>query len=227
MGGLPDKGSGRFLCQRCGWCCQNQLIRVFTVEIRAIIDLLKHKSREDFEDHIASCLAYEGSLNPYDYNFKKRMDMLLSFFEPYEIEVFEGEVALAKTHIINLLPGTMRCVFYNPLSSSCFIYSARPLTCRMFPYDVKEDRLVMINEADKCPGVGLGELVNLSRHRRLSIMCQELLHQEDHVFLEFVRKEGLTRKQGVKSKSHSLSVGRLIDPFVKLGLIPSQKLSEH
>jgi len=218
MGDVPDKGSGRFHCQRCGWCCQNQLIRVFMIEIRAIIDLLNRKSREDFEDHITACLAYEGNLDSYDYNFKRRLDRLLNFFEPYEIEVFEGETTLVKTHVITLLPETMRCVFYNPLSPSCFIYPARPLTCRMFPYEVRENSLVMVDEADKCPGVGIGEAVNLSRHRRLSMMCQRLLHQEDQVFWEFAQRQGLMKKQA--AKSHSLISKRLIDPFVKLGLVP-------
>ena len=226
MGNLPSaREKMRFLCQRCGWCCQNQLIRVFTVEIRAITELLKHKSREEYEDHVTSCLAYEGNLTPYEYNFKRRMGRLLNFTEPYEVEVFEGDVALVKTHVITLLPGSMRCVFYNPPSSSCFIYPARPLTCRMFPFEVKEDRLIMVNETDKCLGVGRGEDINLLRHRRLSRMCQKLLQQEDDIFWEFARKEGLTKKQN--GKPHYTSNCKLIDPFRKLGLIPESSKDKH
>lgn len=216
------RGFERFRCTRCGWCCQNQLISVSTVEIRAIIDFLNRRSREDFENHITACLAFEGSLNHYEFNFRKRVNTLLSFFEPCEVAVFDDEVALAKNHTISLLPETMRCVFYDPPSSSCFIYPARPLTCRMFPYEVKDSNLVMVDEADKCPGIGLGEVVDLRRHRRLSAMCQKLLREDDCEFWEFVRKEGLRRKKDAKAYSPSLRDVKLIDPFVKLGLIPPQ-----
>jgi len=209
---------GRFQCKRCGWCCQNQLISVSTVEIRAIINLMSRRSLEEFEDHITSCLAYENSLNPYALNFKKGLNRLLNFFEPYEIEVFEGDIALAKNHIITLLPKTRICVFYNSLSSSCFIYPARPLTCRMFPYEVEGDQLVMVNEADKCPGIGIGEVVNIRRHRRLSTMCKKLLYEDGHTFWNFVHEEGLTRKGSIKS--YSSCDLKLTDPFIKLGLIP-------
>ena len=215
--GLSGMGSGRLLCQRCGWCCRNQLIRVFTVEIRAIIDFLNHTRWEAFEDHISACLAYEGNLSPYDYNFHKRMEVIRTFFRPYEVEVFEGDLVCVKTHIVALLPETKRCVFYNPLSSSCFIYPARPLTCRMFPYEVKDDRLILINEDDHCPGVGLGEPINLRRHKRLSRMCQQLVHQEDDLFREFVQEKGVRRQ---RNDSYSLETRTVINPFVEKGLIP-------
>jgi Fe-S-cluster containining protein len=223
--GLRGPVSGRFLCQRCGWCCQNQLIRVFTLEIRAILDFLRHQSNEAFEDHISACLAYEGKLSPYDYTFQKRLDVLRAFFRPYEVEFFEGDLIVVKTHVLVLLPETKRCVFYNPLTSACFIYPARPLTCRMFPYEVKDGHLVLINEEDNCPGVGLGDPVNRLRHKRLSLMCQQLLHQEDDLFQAFVRERGLRIAQ--RPPSTSVERRTLINPFVERGLIPALLLNEN
>jgi hypothetical protein len=88
----------------------------------------------------------------------------------------------------------------------------------MFPYEVKEDRLILINEEDKCPGVGLGEPINLLRHKRLSMMCQKLVHQEDELYREFVHEKGLRKKQ--HNDSYSLDKRTLINPFVEKGLIP-------
>ncbi len=217
--GLQGQGADRFHCQRCGWCCHNQLIRVFTVEIQAILAFLRHQAEEAFEDHISACLASEGHLRPYDYLYHQRLAVLRRFYRPYEVECFEGDLLGVKTHVITLLPETRRCVFYNPLTSTCFIYPARPLTCRMFPFEVKDGRLVMINEDDQCPGVGQGAPVNLRRHQRLSRMCQHLVQQEDALFHAFVREQGFHSQP--QPSSLSLETRTVIDPFVERGLIPT------
>ncbi len=216
---LQGQVADRFRCQRCGWCCHNQLIRVFTVEIQAILAFLRQQHEEAFEDHISACLAYEGNLRPYDYLYHQRLDVLRGFFRPYEVECFEGDLLVVKTHVITLLPETRRCVFYNPLTSTCFIYPARPLTCRMFPFEVKDRHLVMINEDDQCPGIGQGTPVNLRRHQRLSQMCQHLVQQEDALFHAFVQERGFHVQP--PPPSPSFDARTLIDPFVECGLIPN------
>jgi len=220
-----NRGSGRLLCRRCGWCCQNQLIGLSTTEMKAITDYLQRKSREELEDHIVSCLASEGTLEQYELGWEKRRERVFNFFEPCEVILFD-KTTVVKTHVIRLLPESRRCVFHNPVSSDCFIYPARPLTCRMFPYEVEDKRLVMVDETDECPGAGFGERLNLTRHIRLSKMCKELLSRDDAVFWRFVREKALAREGNTVSHqlcdlgSNQLS---LIDPFVELGLIPRQK----
>lgn len=212
------RGSGRLQCRRCGWCCQNQLISVSTVEVRAIIDFLSRRSKEELEDHIVLCLVYEGNIDPYDVRVRERWSDMLNFAVPCEIEFFEGKIALVRTHVVHLLSESKRCVFYNPVSCSCFIYAARPLTCRLFPYDMKDDCLVMVDESDECPGTGRGDLVDFERHRRLSRMCFQLLHDDDIVFWRFAAEKGLTWK---RTKLPPLSTVNLIDPFIELGQIPA------
>lgn len=216
-----DGRAGRHLCKRCGWCCQNQLIGVSTVEIRAIDDFISKRCGEELEDHVISCLAYEGNFNLYGVDFRNRMNDILNFFVPCETELFEGGTALVRTRVIRLLSNSMRCIFNNPVSSSCFIYPARPLTCRMFPYEVENDHLIMVDETDECPGIGLGEVVDIRRHRRLSAMCKQLLHEDNDVFWRFVREKGLMWRG--KGKLDSLSAAKLIDPFVELGRIPQAR----
>jgi Fe-S-cluster containining protein len=198
------------------------LIGLSTVEIRAIADYLQRKSREELEDHIVSCLASEGTLDQCELGWEKQIERLFNFFEPCEVIVFD-KTTIVKTHVIKLLPGSRRCVFHNPLSSDCFIYPARPLTCRMFPYEIEEKRLVMVDETDECPGAGFGERLNLTRHIRLSKMCNELLSGDDAVFWRFVQEKALAREG--RTVSHQLyDVGSsqlsLINPFVEVGLVP-------
>jgi Fe-S-cluster containining protein len=217
-----NRGYGRLLCRRCGWCCQNQLIGVSTVEIRAIADYLQRKIPEQVEDHIVSCLAYEGTLSQYELGWEKRRERLTRFFDPCEVIVF-GKTTVVKTHVIQLLQESRRCLFHNPVSSDCFIYPARPLTCRMFPYEVEKERLVMVDETDECPGAGFGEPVNMTHHTRLSKMCRELLTRDDAVFWGFVQEKELTREGSPVSHllhEHRMTHLQLIDPFVELGLIP-------
>lgn len=186
------KASGRLQCTRCGWCCQNQLVSVSTVEIRAITHFLDYKkSRQELEDHAVSCLSYEGGLDPYDFRVKVRLHEMRNFSVQAEVEFFEENTALVRTHVIRLIPDSMRCIFYNPVQSSCLIYPARPLTCRLFPYDVKNNCIVMVDETDKCPGAGQGEPINLQRHIRLNAMCYQLLHDDDILFWKYADHKGL------------------------------------
>ena len=218
---MIDRGRGRLLCRRCGWCCQNQLIGVSTVETRAIIEHLENKTPEEIEKHLVSGLDNGGTLKPHEMTHEKRKERLLSFLDPCEVFVFDGTV-LVKTHVIHLLQKSGRCVFHDPVSSECFVYPARPLTCRMFPYEAKEGFFVMVDETDECPGAGFGEPLNIKRHSRLSKMCLELLSRDDALFWRFVQERAFA-KEG-SARSHRLYEPELtlsfIDPFVELGLIP-------
>jgi len=221
--------NGHLLCRRCGWCCQNQLIGVSTVEIRAINEYLKRKSPEDIEGHVVSCLAFEGVLDRYESAYKKRKQRLFRFFDPCETVVIDGTVVV-KTHVIHLLQESKRCVFYNPLGADCFIYPARPLTCRMFPYEVREGRFVMVDETDECSGAGFGESLCLARHTRLSEMCVELLSRDDHLFRRFVQEKGRADVDSVACRfpyTSELDRLPLIDPFVELGLISGDSNKEE
>jgi Fe-S-cluster containining protein len=218
-----ERGGGRHTCRRCGWCCQNQLIGVSTAEIRAISYHLKRKPQGQLENHIMSCLAYDGTLSQQDPRHEQYGEHLLDFFEPCEAIVF-GDTALVRTHVVRLLPRSRRCIFHDPVSRNCFIYPARPLTCRMFPYEVKDGRLVMVDETDECPGVGLGQPLNLKHHAALSKMCRELLLRDDAIFWRFVQQEGLAKEStNIYTIRYGPEFSRLhpIDPFVELGLLPS------
>ncbi len=220
---------GHLLCRRCGWCCRNQLIGVSTVETRAIVNYLERKTPDEIEEHILSGLGLGRTLEPHMRTYKKRRERLLDFLDPCELIVFD-RAAVIRTHVIHLLQESGRCIFHNPVSSNCFVYPARPLTCRMFPYEVKDGRFAMVDETDECPGVGFGALLNLRRHSRLSRLCLGLLSRDDARFWEFVHERGFTKEDS--SPFHCLYKPELtdlplIDPFVELGLIPIVRAMEQ
>ncbi|MEM2094348.1 MAG: YkgJ family cysteine cluster protein [Candidatus Bathyarchaeia archaeon] len=220
------RGGGRLLCKRCGWCCQNQLIGVSTVEIRAISSHLELKPVDELEGHIISCMVYDGIRDLHGIFFDQYLERLVNFYEPCEVLV-KRDVAFVRSHVIRLLPESRRCVFHNPVTMDCLIYPARPLTCRMFPYEVKDGGLVMVDETDKCPGVGEGEFVNLRRHTALSKLCRELLARDDAEFWRFLREKGVASEDGEVAFAYRLQLDRvhLIDPFVEVGLVSKPRLS--
>jgi hypothetical protein len=48
-------------------------------------------------------------------------------------------------------------------------------------------------------------------------MCQQLVHQEEDLFREFVQEKGVRRQ---RNDSYSLETRIVINPFVEKGLIP-------
>ncbi len=195
----------------------------------AIIEHLEKKTPEEIEEQIVSGLESVGTLEPYELTYKKRKERLLNFLDPCEVIVFDG-AAVVKTHVVHLLPESGRCVFHDPVSSDCFVYPARPLTCRMFPYEVKEGRFVMVDETDECPGAGFGEPLNIKRYSRLSRMCLELLSRDDALFWRFVQGRAFARESSTPSHrlyEPGLAHLRLIDPLVELGLIPEMQGRER
>ena len=192
--------------------------------MKAITEYLKKKTPEEIEEHLVSGLEYEGTSGPYELTYRKRKERLLGFLDPCEVIVFDG-AAVVKTRVIHLIPESGRCVFHDPVSSDCFVYPARPLTCRMFPYEVKEGRFVMVDETDECPGAGFGELLNMRRHSRLSRMCLELLSRDDALFWRFVKGRAFAREGSTPSHclyEPGLTHLPLIDPFVELDLISGE-----
>jgi len=195
----------------------------------AIIEHLKNKTPKEIEEQIVSGLEPGGTFEPYELAYKKRKERLLRFLDPCEVIVFDG-AAVVKTHVVHLLPESGRCVFYDPVSSDCFVYPARPLTCRMFPFEVKEGRFLMVDETDECPGAGFGELLNIKRHSRLSRMCLELLSRDDALFWRFVQERAFAREGSTPSNrlyEPALAHLQLVDPFVELGLIPETQGQER
>ncbi|MDQ1279378.1 MAG: Flagellin N-methylase [Thermoproteota archaeon] len=224
---VDAKASGRFKCTRCGWCCQNQLVSVSTVEIRAITHFINEiKTKQELEEHAVSCLSYEGGLEPYDFRVKIRLHEMRNFNVQAEVEFFEEKTALVRTHVLRLISNSMRCIFYNPLQSSCLIYPARPLTCRLFPYSLKNNKIIMVDETDTCPGAGQGEHVNLQRHIRLNTMCYQLLHYDDIIFWKYAAQKGLRWIRDANKQPH-ISTVTLIDPFLEIGQIQSTAIRKH
>ena len=179
---------------------------------------LKQQTNEATKIYTCATLAYDRNIDLYETGTGQGLKRLQSFFDIGEVESFENDKFLAKNHILHFSPDTQRCVFLDPLSSNCLIYPARPLTCRMFPYDVKDSAIFMVNETDECPGVGHGERVNIRRLHRLSKMCEKLLCIDESLFWEFVQCEGLRKTDLRADYAESINI---IDPFIQLGLIPS------
>lgn len=205
----------RFSCQHCGWCCQNQLIRVFSPEIHTITSFLREQSRTSLEEHITACLAYEGLLPLYGADFTDRWALLHNFVEPYEYEECTHRVALIKTHVITLLPESKRCVFYNPLVARCFIYEVRPVTCRLFPFTIDRMHLTLVSEGEHCPGVNVGAPIALRHYDALSQRCNDLLDHDQNLFWDYVRQAGYhvqTTQDPISMDAISRRT-RFIDPF--------------
>lgn len=204
----------RFTCQHCGWCCQNQLIRVFSPEIEAITSFLREQPRISLEEHISSCLAYEGSHSLYGADFTDRWTLLHNFVEPYEYENCAHDVALIKTFVLTLLPTSRRCVFYNPLAARCFIYPVRPVTCRLYPFTIDGIDLTLVSEGEQCPGVNIGLPIVFQHYVWLSQQCNDLLQHDEACFWNYVRQSGHHVLSASESTDGLPQRTRFIDPFL-------------
>jgi Fe-S-cluster containining protein len=202
-----------FTCQHCGWCCQNQLIRVFSTEIHAITVFLREQPHASLEEHLIGCLAYEGSSYLYGVDFTDRWSLLHNFVEPYEYENYAPGVAVIKTLVVTLLPKSRRCVFYNPILARCFIYPVRPVTCRLFPFTVNETDLTLVSEGEHCPGVNTGAPITFQLYDSLTQQYNKLLQHDTNYFRNFVHQAGYRVRSTPESTDDLPQRKRFIDPF--------------
>jgi Fe-S-cluster containining protein len=120
-----------FMCQRCGRCCTDFYVNVIDTDIRRIV---KETGRvpQDFVDLCPRELIVDND------------------DEDCYLKMNGGE------HLLILAERMGRCAFQLP-DKRCEIYEARPLACRLFPFDVKDGKVVINDEAiGVCKGLSAG-----------------------------------------------------------------------
>jgi len=68
------------------------------------------------------------------------------------------------------------CFFLNIESRLCRIYEKRPLVCRFYPFELREDGSWACAKPSDCEGLGRGEVVRPAHFRRLLKRAKEVFY---------------------------------------------------
>ncbi len=154
-----DKG---FKCRRCGRCCFGESrsigIKLFFQEVSKIQEYLSSKSSEDFEEFAWDYATFGGlpeliGNSEFLEDFRNQLqDFFFSVGRSFDSSHFFVEYYVLKT-----FQDSGRCIFFNPLTNSCFIHDARPMTCRLYPYyatiDLSQGKIEFRQHNDECLGL--------------------------------------------------------------------------
>lgn len=65
------------------------------------------------------------------------------------------------------------CVFLK--DKACRIYDLRPISCEMYPFDVRKSNGGFVFEpSEECPGIGLGSLITEVEFRRMAEKARKI-----------------------------------------------------
>lgn len=186
----------RFECQEgCGRCCFYQFVFLTTTEVSNIISCLRKRSREEFEEFIWDWMSSAGKLIEYDEeNFQKRKNTLLNFYFPSGIHECK-EAILIRNYLLHTLRPTGRCVFLNPITAKCFIYEARPTTCRLYPFttsieEMKKTKFVVA--FPQCPGLARGKPIDFDEMKKVHLRQYSYIKKDFKLLKKFMRDQKLT-----------------------------------
>ena len=130
----------KFKCIKyCGKCCFYQAATLTTAGMNRIRNFLETRGSEEFEGFVFDCLTYLNMLLKLNEEMiKTYTESLKWFWSPFQLDEAE-EGILVRNYMIHSMPSTGRCKFLNPIDFTCFIYPARPVTCRTYPFTFKTD----------------------------------------------------------------------------------------
>jgi len=150
----------KFTClDQCGKCCFYQAPVLTTTEINRMLSHLETMSHEEFEQFAFDWLSYFGKLGEITKELlDEYIESLRWFWSPFQLEeVKEG--VLVRSYTIHSMPSSGRCKLLNPIDMRCFVYPARPDTCRLYPFTQcrNAEGVIKIKLAMKnCPGIREG-----------------------------------------------------------------------
>jgi Fe-S-cluster containining protein len=91
----------------------------------------------------------------------------LAAFTGMDVARFERRYVVRTTNILRLRkPRNRQCPFL--LADGCSVHAAKPTQCRTFPFwpELLDDPKELDAAARYCPGIGKGELVNITLARK-------------------------------------------------------------
>jgi Fe-S-cluster containining protein len=70
-----------------------------------------------------------------------------------------------------------KCIFLE--RKDCTVYASRPLICRYYPFELKNDgnEILLFSPTDECPGIGVGEVLKESYFSELFRLARRLFYR--------------------------------------------------
>jgi Fe-S-cluster containining protein len=154
-----------FECMRCGKCCFGPTrhfgIKIFYQEVMAIQDFLGKvsvKELQDFAWDYCTSMDAVGLIGNMEF-FEDFKASIRSFFYPVS-QTFsdKNKEFFVEYYVLKNMQDSNRCIFFNPLENSCFIYPVRPMICRLYPFysemDLERGSIdIKSHKTEKCPGL--------------------------------------------------------------------------
>lgn len=184
-------------------CCLGQILLLTSSEINKIINHLNEKSKDQWDTFIYDLLCYNNLLTEFDENmYESCKEGIEWFWAPFQFEEM-NEAILVKTYTIYSMPTTGRCKLLNPIDSSCFIYQARPVVCRFYPFthDVDENGVFRVKIGmENCPGYGSGTTINQTEIIEMTEKNLLEITKDAKNYRKIIEKKGFTKIQTKKLK---------------------------
>lgn len=133
-----------------------------------------------------------GRLDEYsDEMFRRHERTLDNFYFPAKIVEFE-EAYLIIDHILYFYPTSRRCIFFDPIETSCFIYKSRPFSCEGYPFffDDATQKLMILDR--RCLGIGEGTFIDIDKQKDIIGRHKTCMIKDKKVLEEYVKRHELT-----------------------------------
>lgn len=186
----------RFVCrEQCGKCCFYQAPILTTTEINRILLFLKSRPYEQFENFIIDLFTYNNRLDEAtDEAIRVNAEALMWFWSPFQLEETPDSV-IVRNYTVHSMPSTGRCMLLNPIDMKCFVYEARPDTCRIYPFtqNVDDQRIWHLVVAMKnCFGLTNGPSnLNFKEYERILKEDQESMRKDINTYEKYIAEKGV------------------------------------
>jgi Fe-S-cluster containining protein len=94
------------------------------------------------------------------------------------IEAFACRVVGHEPYLYEMKKGKEgKCIFLE--RKGCAVYVSRPLICRYYPFELKNDgnEILLFSPTDECPGIGVGEVLKESYFSELFRLARRLFYR--------------------------------------------------
>jgi len=149
-------------CIRCGKCCHIGLLLTHE-DVRRIAEFLETIPYDTWRQFALDCWTV---FRPHLFNvpdIEKKVEDFITIVKNkfHAISIYQSsendqDLVFGENHSLSAAHQTI-CRFFNPITSDCLIYPARPDICMLYPYLVhySDSRKEIIIAVDKgCPGEG-------------------------------------------------------------------------
>ena len=245
----------KFRCKSgCGSCCFYQLPMVTSTEINNILTLLKKIPKKRYKYFIDNWLASQGRLlDTPDRDREAMIDGLKLFWWP-AVTSPSSKGQIVQMYSIYSMPSSGRCRFLDPIDFTCFIYQARPYSCRLYPFNVRESegKNQLYFAMSDCEGLGVGDVFDKDEFIKNYSLNYEAVKKDIFAFHQYVEENDLEPNREANEEYQKLSrheravqnekelinnyFGRqkrpsqpkekLIQPLMELGMIPAHPFFE-